>query len=69
MRIEVHGTEEECQTLLNVLNGAIGGNTNIVIEVETYVETPLIVAKPFVVIQGGRSVGVVPKSVELPRLP
>ncbi|MEG3877674.1 hypothetical protein QT972_09865 [Microcoleus sp. herbarium7] len=67
MKIEVSGTEEECQAFLDVLEKrAIGSKVELAIDIN--IESPLPAPVPFVLIQGGKSTQISQRRVELPKL-
>ena len=70
MEIEVHGTEEECQALLDVLKGrAMCNKGEVTIDVNIVNPLPEPAAPTsLVLIQGGKSIQVTPRRIELPKL-
>lgn len=70
MKIEVRGTEEECQAFLNVLEERVICS-NVEVAINVSIENPLpepVTPTSLVLIQGGKSIQATPRRIELPKL-
>ena len=70
MEIEVRGTEEECQALLDMLEERAMCN-EVEVAINVNIENPLpepVTSASLVLIQGGKSIQATPRRIELPKL-
>ena len=70
MKIEVRGTEEECQAFLDVLEKRVTCN-KVEVAIDVSIENPLpepVTPTLLVLIQGGKSIKTTQRRIELPEL-